>query len=106
VRKDFHYTREVKFVTGSPNDVVAKPGTETVGQVAQTPADIATSAAVIVGRVVKLDGPNAVEVVNNSGGGVYTIRTTQPTRTAAIAKLEGRRLDYRFGEPDHRHLGG
>jgi hypothetical protein len=83
-----HYTREVRFVTGSPNAPVAKPGTDTVGQVAQTPADIATRAAVIVGRVVKLDGPNAVDVVNNNGGGIYTIRTTQLTREAAIAKLK------------------
>jgi hypothetical protein len=83
-----HYTREVKFVMGSPNAAVAKPGTDTVGQVAQTPADIATRAAVIVGRVVKLDGPNAVEVVNNNGGGIYTIKTTQPMREAAIAKLK------------------
>jgi hypothetical protein len=59
------------MMSGSPNAAVAKPGTDTVGQVAQTPADVATSAAVIVGRVVKLDGRNAVEVVTNNGGGIY-----------------------------------
>jgi hypothetical protein len=43
---------------------------------------------VIVGRIVKLDGPDAVDVVNNNGGGIYTIKTTQPSREAFIAKLK------------------
>jgi hypothetical protein len=59
-----------------------------VGQVAQNPADIATSAAVIVGRVVKLNSPSSIDVVNNNGGGIYTIKTMQPSREAAIAKLK------------------
>ena len=42
----------------------------------------------IVGRVVKLNGPASVDVVNNDGGGIYTIKTTQPARMAAIAKLK------------------
>jgi hypothetical protein len=83
-----HYTRTVTFTTGGP-DAAAKPtGTVTVGQAAQNPAPIATNGAVIVGRVLKVDSPDTVEVVNNDGGGVYRLRTTQPARMAAIAKLK------------------
>ena len=42
----------------------------------------------LVGRVVKLDSPSSIDVVNNNGGGIYTIKTTQPSRIAAIAKLK------------------
>jgi hypothetical protein len=84
-----HYKRSVTFVVGSPSVAVAQvPATSTVGQVAQTPGGIGTSAAVIVGRVVKLDGPSSFDVVNASGGGVYTIKTTDPTRQTAIGLLK------------------
>ena len=83
-----HYTRTVTFTVGGPTAAAKATGTATVGQVAQNPADIATSAAVIVGRVVKLDSPSSIDVVNNNGGGIYTIKTTQPSREAAIGKLK------------------
>jgi hypothetical protein len=82
-----HYTRSVTFVVGSPNVAVGQvPATSTVGQVAQT--GIGPSAAVIVGRVVKLNGPTSFDVVNANGGGIYTIKTTNPTRAAAIGMLK------------------
>jgi hypothetical protein len=84
-----HYTRSVTFVVGSPNVAVGQiPATSTVGQVAQTPGGIGPSAAVIVGRVVKLDGPTSFDVVNANGGGIYTIKTTNPTREVAIGMLK------------------
>jgi len=84
-----HYTRSVTFVVGSPNVPTSQvPATATVGQVAQTPGGIGYNAATIVGRVVKLDGPDAFDVVNANGGGIYTIKTTNPTRVAAIALLK------------------
>jgi len=43
---------------------------------------------VFVARVVKINGPDSIDVVNNDGGGVYTIKTTQPSREAIIAKLK------------------
>jgi hypothetical protein len=83
-----HYTRSVTFVVGSPNVPVGQvPVTSTVGQVADTPGGIGYNAAVI-GRVVKLDGPTSFDVVNANGGGIYTIKTTNPTRAAAIALLK------------------
>jgi hypothetical protein len=84
-----HYKRSVTFVVGSPNVAVAQvPATSTVGQVAQTPGGIGTGAAVIVGRVVKLDGSSSFDVVNANGGGIYTIKTTNPSRGAAIGMLK------------------
>lgn len=84
-----HYTRSVTFVVGSPNVAVGQvPATSTVGQVAQTPGGIGPGAAVIVGRVVKLDGPTGFDVVNANGGGIYTIKTTNPTQEAAIEMLK------------------
>ncbi len=83
-----HYTRTVTFTVG--NAPVTATGTTTVAQAAQNPADIATATTptVIVGRVVKINSPSSVDVVNNNGGGIYTIKTTQPSRMAAIAKLK------------------
>jgi hypothetical protein len=84
-----HYTRSVTFVVGSTNVPVGQvPVTSTVDQVAQTPGGIGYNAAVVVGRVVKLDGPTSFDVVNANGGGIYTIKTTNPTREAAIALLK------------------
>jgi hypothetical protein len=86
---DVHYTRSVTFVVGSPNVAVAQvPATSSVGQVAQTPGGIGPGAAVIVGRVVKLNGPSSFDVVNPNGGGIYTIKTTNTTREAAIGLLK------------------
>jgi hypothetical protein len=84
-----HYTRSVTFVVGSPNVPVGQvPVTSTVDQVAQTPGGIGYNAAVVVGRVVKVNGPTSFDVVNANGGGIYTIKTTNPTREAAIALLK------------------
>ena len=84
-----HYTRSVTFVVGGPNVAVdSVPATSTVGQVAQTPGGIGYNAAVIVGRVVKLDGPNSFDVVNANGGGIYTIKVTNPMRQAAFKMLK------------------
>jgi hypothetical protein len=84
-----HFTRSVTFVVASPNVGVANvPATNTVGGVAQTPGGIGPGAATIVGRVVKVSGPTSFDVVNANGGGVYTIKTTNPTREAIIGMLK------------------
>ena len=84
-----HYTRSVTFVVGSPNVPVGQvPVTSTVGQIAQTPGGVGYNAAVVVGRVTKVNGPTSFDVVNANGGGIYTIKTTNPTREAAIALLK------------------
>jgi hypothetical protein len=71
---DVHYKRSVTFVVGNPNLRVGQvPVTSTVEQVAQTPGGIGYDAAVVVGRVVKLNGRDSFDVVNANGGGIYTI---------------------------------
>jgi hypothetical protein len=82
-----HYTRSVTFVVGGPSVAVSQ-ATTTVGQVAQTPGGIGPGATTIVGRVVKLNGPTSFDVVNANGGGIYTIKTTNPAREAAIGMLK------------------
>ena len=49
--------------------------------------DLAIIEAIVVGRVVKLNRRNSFDVVNANGGGIYTIKSTDPTRQAAIALL-------------------
>ena len=84
-----HYTRSVTFVVGSPMVPVGQvPVTSTVEQIAQTPGGIGYNAAVVVGRVVKVSGPSSFDVVNANGGGIYTIKTTNTTRQAAISLLK------------------
>ena len=56
--------------------------------VASLALGIGANAAVIVGRVVKLDGPSSFDVVNANGGGVYTIKITNPARQASFKILK------------------
>ena len=83
-----HYTRTVTFTIG--NTPTTATGTTTVTQAAHNPTDIATATTptVILARVVKINSPSSIDVANNDGGGIYTIKTTQHSREAAIAKLK------------------
>jgi len=85
-----HYTRTVTFTTAAPTAPTATAGSVGVGQAVQNPGELTKTTApiTIVGRVVKIVGPDSVDVVNNDGGGVYRLKTTQPARMAAIAKLK------------------
>jgi hypothetical protein len=82
-----HYTREVTFVVGTP-DASTPRATQTVGQTARAPGGIGAGASVIVGRVIKVDGPGAFDIVNVDGGGEYTVRSTNPTRVAALRAVK------------------
>jgi hypothetical protein len=85
---DVHFKRSVTFIVGSPHVPVGHvPVTSTVDEVARTPGGVGYDEAIVVGRVIKLNGPNSFDVVNANGGGVYTIKTTDRTREAAIALL-------------------
>jgi hypothetical protein len=81
-----HYSRTVTFVVGTPQ-AETPSATATVSEVARTPGGIGPGAEVIVGRVVKVDGPGAVDIVNVTGGGLYSIRATDPSRVAALAAV-------------------
>jgi hypothetical protein len=83
-----HFKRSVTFVVGTPRVPLGQvPITSTVDQIAQTPGGIGYDPAVVVGRVIKLNGTNSFDVVNDNGGGIYTIKTTDPTRQVAIRML-------------------
>jgi hypothetical protein len=83
------YARSVTFILASPNAVIGQiAATSTVGQVVQTPGGIRTGAAVIVGRVVKLNSPSRFDVVNSNGSAIYTLETTDPLRQAAMGLLK------------------
>ena len=85
------YKRSVTLVVGSPNVAVADvPATTTVDHAVQKPWGFGDKSAVIVGRVVKLNGSNSFDVVNTDGGGIYTIKATDPTRGIANGLLKVR----------------
>ena len=86
---DIHYTRSVTFVVGTPHLPAGQvPVTSTVDQIANTPGGIGFNAAVIVARVTKLNGPGSVDIVNDNGGGIYAVRSTNPSRQAAFSLLK------------------
>jgi hypothetical protein len=82
-----HYTRTVTFVVGTP-DASTPRATETVGQMARTPGGIGPGASVLVGRVIKVDGPGAFDMINIDGGGEYTVRATDPARVSALRAVK------------------
>ena len=79
--------RTVSFVVGTP-DASTPRATETVGQAARTPGGFGAGASVIVGRVIKVDGPGAFDIINVNGGGEYTVRATDPARVAALRAVK------------------
>lgn len=82
-----HYSRTVTFVVGTPGAGTPR-ATETVTQAAQTPGGIGVGATVIVGRVTRLDSPGMFDVANVNGGGVYSVRSTDPSRVAALSAVK------------------
>lgn len=82
-----HYSRTVTFVVGTP--AAGTPSSsQTVGQVARTPGGIGPEPIVVVGRVTKVDGPGMLDIVDASGGGLYTVRSTDPSRIAALSAVK------------------
>ena len=86
---DIHYTRSVTFVVG-PSHLQANevPVTSTVDQIAHTPGGIGFNEAVVVARVVRVNGPESFDIVNDNGGGVYRVVSTNPSRQAAFAMVK------------------
>jgi len=82
-----HYSRSVNFLVATPQ-VQVPAGTSTIGQVARTPGGIGPQAMEIVGTVTNLDSADRFDVVNSTGGGVYTIQVTDPARLALVKTLK------------------
>jgi len=82
-----NYTRQVLWVV-TPTSAPAPAGaTSTVGQVAHTPGGIGPEATQISARVTKIDPGRSFNIVDVTGGGVYTIVVTDPTKAAMMSNL-------------------
>ena len=83
-----NYTRQVLWVV-TPVSAPAPPGaTTTVGQVAHTPGGIGPEATQISARVTKIDPGRSFDIVDSTGGGLYTIVVTDPTKAAMMSNLQ------------------
>ncbi|MBV8525223.1 MAG: hypothetical protein JOY71_24390 [Acetobacteraceae bacterium] len=86
-RVDARYSRTVAWVLTPASGQVPQGATETVGGVAR--GGIGPGAIQVSGRVVKVDTDrHSFEVVNASGGGVYTIVVTDPSRIAMLSNVK------------------
>jgi hypothetical protein len=68
-----HYTRSVAFLLASPGAGECPGGPQ---------------ATEIRGAVTKINGPRSFDVVDATGGGVYTIQVTDPARVALVQQLK------------------
>ena len=86
---DARYNRTVLWVVTPTSAPVPSGATTTVGEVAHTPGGIGPGASQISGRVLKIDGnAHSFDFVDASGGGVYTIQVTDPSRIAMLPMLK------------------
>jgi hypothetical protein len=82
-----NYTRQV-FRVVTPTSAPAPAGaTTTVGQVAHTPGGIGPEATQISARVTKIDPGRSFDIVDATGGGVYTIVVTDPSKAAMMSAV-------------------
>jgi len=84
------YYRSVAFLVSRPG--MAAPQDE-IAQVIAQPVQVPGGAAVrltqVSGAVVGIDlAANSVDLVNPSGGGIYTFRVTDPARQASLSTLK------------------
>jgi hypothetical protein len=86
---DARYTRTVLWVVTPASTSVPPGATATVGDVAHTPGGIGPGATQISGRVLKVDNnSHSFDFVDATGGGVYTIQVTDPSRIAMLPMLK------------------
>ena len=86
---DARYSRTVLLVVTPASSQVPTGATETVGQMAQRPGGIGPGATQISGRITKVDADrHSFDVVDASGGGVYTVVVTDPSRIAMFQNLK------------------
>jgi hypothetical protein len=83
-----HYSRSITFTIASPETRVPPMSTETLGQLMRQPGGVGPGPMTIQGVVTRVGGPNSVDLVNVNGGGVYTLRATDPARAQQIGLLK------------------
>jgi hypothetical protein len=85
---DAQYTRTVLWVVTPAAKPAPEGATAPLGEVAHTPGGVGPDATQISGRVMKIDQTaHSFDVVDATGGGVYTIQVTDPNRVAMMSKL-------------------
>jgi len=88
------YYRSVGFVVTPPQGGSGVPTsddqvTQLIAQPMQTPGGVGVRVTKLSGTVVGIDqSSHSINVVNPSGGGVYTIDVTDPARIAMLEKLK------------------
>jgi hypothetical protein len=88
------YYRSVAFEISGPKGGDAAPQskdemTQVTEQKAEAPGGVAVRVTKVQGLVVGIDrAANSLDVVNPSGGGVYTIEVTNPERIAMLSQIK------------------
>jgi Cu/Ag efflux protein CusF len=89
------YYRSVAFVVTPPKAGMGVPTpshdeiAQIIAQPAEAPGGIGLQLTKISGTVVGIDmGAHSIDLVNPSGGGVYTIDVTDPARIAMLSELK------------------
>lgn len=85
---DARYNRTALWVVTPASASVPPGATEDLGKVAHTPGIVESGAAQISGRVIKIDPGHSFDVVDATGGGVYTIVVTDPSKIALLPALK------------------
>jgi Cu/Ag efflux protein CusF len=81
------YSRTVFFVITGRGAQAPAPST-TVEQFAHTPGGIPPEGLQLAGTVIKVDAGHSFDVVNPTGGGVYTVQVTNPQRIAMLSTIK------------------
>ncbi|HUB45192.1 MAG TPA: hypothetical protein VMB73_09420 [Acetobacteraceae bacterium] len=93
-RVNAQYYRSVAFVVKPPSGGTGTPITDDqiaqiVAQPAQAPGGIGVRLTKISGTVVGIDvAARRIDIVNPSGGGIYTVDVTDPSRVAMLGSLK------------------
>jgi len=93
-RVNAKYYRSVGFVVTPPSGGTGVPTsdnqiTQLLAQRVQAPGGFGVSLTKVSGTVVGIDlAAHSVEVVDPSGGGIYTIDVTNPSRVAMLGSLK------------------
>lgn len=84
------YYRSVGFVVSAPGETVSEDQvSQIVARPATAPGGIGVRLTKISGLVVGMDAAaHSIDLVNPSGGGIYTIDVTDPARQASLSMLK------------------
>jgi hypothetical protein len=83
------YYRSVAFMVSPSMNVPKDQIDQIIAQPAQAPGGVAVSKTEVSGLVVGIDlAAHSIDVVNPTGGGVYTLDVTNPARIAMLPQLK------------------